>query len=331
MKKESSEGAQSDKPQKSLLIHAGYHKTGTTFLQKNLFIDHKVGYCSPVDRIYLRNTFIRTSPFEFDIAKIRENFMPDIDNALEQRLIPVLSHEQFTGQPAGSGYGVRRRQREISRKEIAERLHACFPEGSVLIVIREQREMIKSIYKFFVMGWQGKLSASIEQFLDQSMLKKGYGPLFNLDYLRYHDVIGYYQILFGKSNVKVLPYEWLRDNPVGFVNQINRFMENDLADTVSNDIVNEGYSASLCTLKRCLNRVFASPNKPGGYSNSEKRAAALIKKLNRHIPKTVHERSERKLSEKIRELTVGLFAGSNRRTADLTGLDLAALGYEMPL
>ena len=329
MKKESSEVTQSDKPQKKLLIHAGYHKTGTTFLQKNLFIDQNAGYCSPIDRIYLRNTFIRTNPFEFDSEKVREEFMPDINKALEKCMVPVLSHEQFSGQPAGSGYGVRRRQREISRKEVVDRLYACFPDARVLIVIREQREMIKSIYKFFVTGWQGKLSASIEQFLDQSMLDNGYGPLFNLDYLRYHHVINHYQTLFGRTNVKVLPFEWFRDHPVEFVNQINRFAGNELVETVPAEKVNEGYSASLCTLKRLINRMFASPDKPGKYSKAERRAAALIKSLNRHVPKSVHVRAEKKLSEKITELTDGAFTESNKRTANLTGLDLAALGYEM--
>jgi hypothetical protein len=329
MKKENFEGADADKPPKRLLIHAGYHKTGTSFLQKNLFIDQNAGYCSPIDRIYLRNTFIRTNPFEFDSAKVREEFMPDINKALEKCLIAVLSHEQFSGQPAGSGYGVRRRQREISRKEIVNRLYACFPEARVLIVIREQREMIKSIYKFFVLGWKSKLSANIEQFLDQSMLDNGYGPLFHLDYLRYDHIISHYQSLYGVANVKVLPYEWLRDEPLEFINQINRFAGNNIVETVSAEKVNEGYSASLCTLKRYLNRMLASPDKPGKYSKAERRAAALIKRLNRHVPKSVHERAEKKLSEKITELTDGAFTESNKRTANLTGLDLAALGYEM--
>lgn len=274
-----------NQPEKRLLIHAGYHKTGTTFLQKYLFVDHNAGFCLPVNKIHLRNSIIRTNPFEFDPKEVRNEYMPAISEAIKMNMLPVLSHEQFTGQPAGSGYGLRRRQREISRKEIANRLYACFPEARILIVIREQKDMIKSIFKYFVCGWQGKLSASIELFLDQTMLKNGYGPLFNLDYLRYHHVIEHYQTLFGSSSVKVLPYELLRDNPLSFVNQINRFTGNDKVDDIQNEIVNETKSASLCALKRFLNRLLVSPNKPGYYSKNEKRASMFINKLDRYIPK----------------------------------------------
>ncbi len=41
-----------NQPEKRLLIHAGYHKTGTTFLQKYLFVDHNAGFCLPVNRIH---------------------------------------------------------------------------------------------------------------------------------------------------------------------------------------------------------------------------------------------------------------------------------------
>jgi len=320
----------SEKLSKRLLIHAGYHKTGTTFLQKNLFVDQKAGFCSPVDRIQLRNCIIRTNPFEFNPTEVRNEFIHRISEALLINLVPVLSHEQFTGQPAGSGYGIRRRQREISRKEVANRLHSCFPEARVLIVNREQRDMIKSIYKFLVSGWQGKLSASIEQFLDQSMLENGYGPLFNLDYLLFHHVIQHYQTLFGSTSVKVLPYELLRNDPLSFINQINRFACNDDVEFINFEKVNESYSASLCTLKRILNRLFASPDKPGYFSKNERRTSMLVKKIDSLIPKKVHERSERKLSEKIAQFTTGKFAESNKKTVLLTKLDLESLGYEMP-
>lgn len=315
-------------PEKRILIHAGYHKTGTTFLQQNLFKDDEAGYCSPADRIELRDMIIRTNPFLFEPEEVKHKFMPEISIALKKDLIPVLSHEQFTGQPAGAGYGFRRRQREISRKEIANRLYSCFPDAKILIVIREQKEMIKSIYKYFVTGWQGKLSASIEQFLDQTMLDDGYNPLFNIDYLLYHHMIEHYQTLFGKDSVLILPYEWLRDDPDGFVNHINKFTGNRLSDSVENKKVNESYSASLCALKRYVNRILASPVKPGHYSKPEKKASDFITRLHHRIPKSIHDRSERRLSERISRLIEGSFTESNRKTEMLTELNLSSLGYE---
>ena len=315
-------------PDKKILIHAGFHKTGTSYLQKNLFVNRDAGYDSPADRHELRNAIIRTNPFLFDAATVRNKFMPAINRSLSHQRVPVLSHEQFTGQPAGSGYGIRRRQREISRKEVANRLHVCFPDAKVLIVIREQKEMIKSIYKYFVSGWHGKLSASIEQFLDQAPLEKGYGPLFNIDYLQYHHVIEHYQTLFGRDSVLILPYEWLRDQPLEFVNRINRFTGNKLAESVVSQKVNQSNSAYLCTVKRHINRLLASPDKPGYYSKPEKKVSDFLLKMSRYVPEKVHIKYERKLTEKISRLTEGTFTDNNRKTEKLTGLNLSALGYE---
>lgn len=320
--------ANSDMPDKGILIHAGYHKTGTTFLQQNLFADQKAGYCSPVDRNELRNMIIRTNPFIFDPAAVRKKCMPSVTEAIQKGTVPVLSHEQFTGQPAGSGYGIRRRQREISRKEVANRLQACFPEAKVFIVIREQKEMIKSIYKYFVSGWHGKLSASIDQFLDQKMLEDGYGPLFHLDYLLFHHVIEHYQSLFGRDSVLILPYEWLRDQPIEFVNRINSFTGNNSSVSIENKKVNQSNPASLCSVQRHINRLLASPDKPGYYSKPEKKVSDFLVKMNRYVPEKIHIKYERKLTEKISQLTEGVFSDSNRKTEKLTGLDVSALGYE---
>lgn len=124
----------------------------------------------PVDRIRLRDIFIQTDPFEFYPKKVRPQIWSNIEKALQDRKVPVLSYEQMSGQPGGGGYGLRRREKEASRKEVADRLHDCFPNARILIVIREQRDVIQSIYKFLVCGWNGKLSATIQEFLDETPL-----------------------------------------------------------------------------------------------------------------------------------------------------------------
>lgn len=138
----------------------------------------------------------------------------------------------MSGQPGGGGYGLRRREKEASRKEVADRLHHCFPTALVLIVIREQRDMIQSIYKFLVCGWHGKLSATIEQFLNQTPLDDGYSPLFNMGYIEFHRIIEYYMNLFGQTSVLVLPYERLREDPTYFINQIRLFVDLDPIEKV---------------------------------------------------------------------------------------------------
>lgn len=313
-----------------LLIHLGYHKTGTSYLQRVIFNDTDSGYCLPVNRHELRNVFVSTGSFEFDAEEIREQFQSQVGQTPDN-LVPVLSHEQLSGQPYGGGYGLRKREREVSRREIADRLYSCFPEAKILIVIREQKEMIRSIYKFLVCGWQGRLSARIEQFLDQSPLQDGYSPLFKLDYLEYHQLIRYYQELFGKSSVLVLPYELFRDDPLHFINQIRNFSGLETIDSIAEYQINVSPSAAICSIRRVTNRFIVSPNKPGTVSRNEKRVAALVSKLKRYIPGSIQEKAEKTLIQKINQAVDGVYAESNQTTSKLTGLNLGKLGYEMPI
>lgn len=313
-----------------LLIHIGFHKTGTSYLQKLIFNDTAGGFRTPVNRHLLRDMFVQTDPFTFDAAVARGLFLPQLEQTVAEHLVPVLTHEQFSGQPAGNGYGLRRREREVSRKEVADRLHASFPEARVLIVIREQRAMIRSIYKWLVCGWEGRLSARIDQFLDQSPLDRGFSPLFHFGYLEYHWVVWYYRHLFGESSVLTLPYEWLGADPAAFVNRIRQFMYLPPTEEVPRAYVNAGKSAATCQVKRWLNRILVSPNRPGTISGSEQWAASFVKKLNRHLPAAIHSASEKALSQQIERLVAGVYAESNEKTSIMTGIDLAALGYEMP-
>jgi len=312
-----------------LLIHTGFHKTGTSYLQKMVFNNVAMGFYTPIDRHLLRNMFVQTNSFAFDVKAARDLLQPQIYQAVTEHLVPVLTHEQFSGQPAGTGYGLRRREREASRKEVADRLHATFPDARVLIVIREQREMIRSIYKWLVCGWEGRLSARIDQFLDQSPLEHGFGPLFNFEYLEYHWVVQYYRRLFGESAVLTLPYEWLRADPTNFVNRIRHFAELPPINETPHKQVNAGQSAATCHVRRWLNRALASPNRPGTVSRPERWAAVFTSKLNRHMPYAIHSTSERILSQQIEHLVAGTYAESNERTSILTGIDLASLGYEV--
>lgn len=312
-----------------LLIHIGFHKTATSFLQKSIFNDNESGFCTPIDRFLLRNLFIQTDPFEFDAPQIRADLWPNIEHAFQNQMVPVLSHEQISGQPGGGGYGFRRREKEASRKEVADRLHDCFPNARILIVIREQRDMIQSIYKFLVCGWHGKLSATIEEFLDQAPLDDGYSPLFNMAYIEYHRIIEYYMDLFDRSSVLVLPYEWLRDDPKKFINEICSFVKLAPVKNISTKKINQGHSAAICGIRRILNRWIVSPNQPGRISKMERRANRLCKRINRFIPNSFHQKEDRKLAIKIEKIVSEFYADSNRRTQDLTGIDLKSLRYDL--
>ncbi len=312
-----------------ILIHIGFHKTGTTFLQEQIFKSQSLGFASPVERKLLRDIFVGANPFDFDPEATKSLLYPRLSPVEEQGQVAVLSHEQLSGQLSGGGFGLRRRNREVSRKEMADMLHLCFPKAKILIIVREQRDTIRSIYKYLVSGWHGRLSASIDEFLDQRPLEDLYAPLFDFRQLEFHWLDEYYRLLFGSAQVLTLTYEELVADPDAFVRRICAFVELEPKIIPHFSRMNAGASALECRITRPLIRLLASPNRPGASSRNEIKAARLARKIANKCPRWMHLASENRLVEKINKLAQGKYAASNARLRISSGIDLKALGYEI--
>lgn len=312
------------------LIHVGYHKTATTFLQRQVFCREELGFRSPLDRPTLRRSFLCVNPFDCDPQRIRKSLLPNLELGRPSGLVDVISHEQLSGQPSGGGFGLRRRQRLLSPRETADLLHECFPGARVLVVVREQGAMISSIYRYLVNGWRGRLSASIDQFLDQGPFdREQYAPLFDLAYLEYHWLVSYYQHRFGKENLLVLPYEWMLRDRLHFLNEIFRFAGAPLIQQAPKGEVNLSPSALSCEIVRPFKRIVSSPNAPGGFSTAEGWITRLGNRLATAAPAALRDKAEKRLKARIARTVNGHYTTSNSRLQEMTGLDLAALGYEL--
>ena len=89
----------------------------------------------------LWSSFVEVDPFAWSPSKARETFETGIRDAVERGLVPVLSAERLSGNPDSGGY---------DSVHVAEYLAATFPEARVLIVIREQADMLVSGYERYV-------------------------------------------------------------------------------------------------------------------------------------------------------------------------------------
>jgi hypothetical protein len=154
---------------------------------------------------------VAAHPFDFDAAAFRAEFEPLLRSSEERELVPVVDFERLSGHPFSGGYDSR---------EIADRLAAVFPDGLVLVVIREQRSMIASTYKQYVR--QGGAS-SLRRFLEPLVSQGLQVPQFDFRFFEYHRLLAYYRGLFGADRVLVLTYEQFRDDPSAFVAEIGRF------------------------------------------------------------------------------------------------------------
>lgn len=193
------------------LIHIGYHKTGTTWLQNHLFSRADAGFVVPFDRkTALQHALISPSPLMFDAAECRAFLRPSVDRLLAAGCIPVISSESLSGEINSGGW---------QAKEMADRIKSVFPDARVLVVIREQKSMILSSYTMYL---RGHGLASLKDFLDPPRPALGQ-PFFSLDYLNYDRLIAYYQTLFGRDRVLALPYELLAGRAEEFSGAILRF------------------------------------------------------------------------------------------------------------
>lgn len=301
------------------LLHIGYHKTGTTWLQRFLFSSQRSGVSSVASHHLVERAFVAVNPFCFHPAEARAGFEPALRNAAALGLVPVLSHERLSGNPHSGGYDSR---------AIADRLAQTFPEARVLLVIREQRSMLVSVYKQYVK--QGG-AASFRDYVRpvRGALRV---PLFRFDYLEYHRLIGYYESLFGSENLLVLPYEQFRAEPEEFLGRLARFVCVPVPEIATDVSVNTAPSALPLAVKRHGNRLFVrdalnpAPPLPFPHANAAlSRACGGVARL---APAAAHRRLERRLREQADRLAGDRYVDSNRCTADLIEIDLRAYGYD---
>jgi hypothetical protein len=224
------------------LVHIGYHKTGTSWLQRDVFRNAGAGFSVVTRKKALRQALVSCNPFEFDPEITRGNFEPRIREIETQNLVAVLTHEGLSGNPHRGG---------LDSKTIADRLAAVFPNARVLVGIREQTSMLISLYKQYVK--RGGV-ATFKQYANPSSVGSVLGAVrFRFDFLEYHRLIGYYQDLFGAANVLVLPQELLRTQAQAFLERIGKFLN---VPTIRAEyrMVNASPSALSLSLKRRANR-----------------------------------------------------------------------------
>ncbi len=313
-----------------VLLHIGYHKTGSGWLRRRFFVDPRTGFGSigksglehPVRRL------VAARPFEFDPVVSRQEFDRRLKRVTSKGLLPVVAFERLTGHPFSGGYDT---------KEIADRLAKTFPEGRVLVVIREQRGMILSTYNQYVREggtWP------VQIFLDPPVTKSMRMPWFDFRHFQYHHLIGYYQKLFGTESVLALSFEQFRADPASFVSRIADFVERPLDDEVLRSLPfgetsNPSPSPLAVELHRRLNRLGweADINPTPVFTTRALarpfRRAAHSLNQSQLGPRALNARMRQRLRDQIAEGVGDRYDESNRITAELTGIDLAALGWRV--
>jgi len=311
-----------------LLLHIGYQKTGTSWLQTHLFNNHAIGFCAPFTRPEIKKAIAFPSPLDFDSEQCRAYFDPGLRKARAEGSVPVISRERLSGAFFGGGY---------DSKELAERLAMVFPRAKVLLIIREQKSMLLSSYTQSI---RTGCVYTLREYLSLNERQDPRLPLFGLKRFCYHRLIETYYSLFGKENVLVLPYEMFGAAPQSYVQTIATFAgihsaEAKIADLSYTQRVNQAQSAVTIQIKRRLNQwmirhIELNPTTILPITINNQRAKRWLPKIDRVIPKGIKDRVEQDCKTMIASHVAGYYQQSNSCTSNLINMDLAQYGYDLP-
>lgn len=306
-----------------VLLHIGFHKTGTTYLQDHVFNRAEKGFCAPwtVFSGEAIEHFVVTHPARYDPQAVANEFFLAAERLGHSNTIPVISHEDLCGYPVFRRYYGR---------DVAGRMHAAFPQAIVLIGIREQRSMLRSLYgQYIVQDGEWPIS----QFIGTGQERRGFVPICRLDHFEYHLLVDYYIGLFGKERVFVLPYELLKRKPVEYEQALHDFVGTGKRAQKALPPSNIGKGALTLAIRRRLNRFSKLPplwdadyhSLPLSYRAKER----FCRILERSIPKPWHEAEDRDLRQFIAGRVLNYYKESNRILSDTIGIDLSEFGYDM--
>jgi len=187
----------------SLFIHVGLHKTGTTFLQNDVF-----PYLTDVDYIHLDNRFLKESQKKWSCQN------------------------QLTSSEALSGYPWKNNRKYRNRYENFENvagkwlgsfensmcnLSQLFPDSKIIIVFRDHNVWIKSLYKQYLHEGGSKKFDDFFSFEDKKTV------LAPIDF-SFESRINILLKYFERENVFIGNYIEFRSDKENFLKKLNHFV-----------------------------------------------------------------------------------------------------------
>lgn len=296
------------------VVHIGYHRTGTTWLQSVVF-PRMQGVELPSEPVWsdLANNLGRSEQF---LEHTLHAFLEEVAARGDKPLI--FSREAISADhndPWGSA------------GRNAERLHRALPDARILIVTRRQDTMLRSFHWLYVrLGGHRAFRAMLD--LDEIE-----GWRWDHRHLEYDRLVAHYVELFGRENVKVLPTELLRRNPELYLAEISDFCGGQGYDTSTRELVrtrvNASSSALSVALLRRWNRLFVRSRyntapRLGARRNGNRVLALLTRWVDpwaRVLP-DLSRRDRKRLAE-----VSSRYAESNVRLQHFCEHSLAELGY----
>ena len=318
-----------------LVLHAGYHKTATTYLQKNVF------RCHP-EILYLGRPWVNealrpffralkyTHDLDFDPEEFKASFRrilesvasqpdPDRESEREPKVVLVSSEGLHSG-PEWFGLCVVR---------MARRLRSVFYPCKIILGIRNQPDYTESNYRTYLYHG-GKLPFG--RFVHESLV--GTKALFPK--LQYDKVLSLYRDLFGEEAVHVYLQERLKRAPAAELRNLMAFVGVDETVEFKHETVYAGWSKIPLECLRLVNKRLAQDYMEQYFLAGRQGRRFFRERLRRRIRRLLRKAERvffsrrwrlRYLDEATREHIAERFMASNKALSEQLGEEIKQLGY----
>jgi len=187
---------------KAPFVHIGFQRSGSTSLQ-SIFGDSEYGFAT--DRVFCNRTsaqvknkrilryLIRTHDLDFNPEHLRSITDEMLGWARPAGRVPLISSERLAGHWYTGGH---------DSKVIADRIKMVWPDARILMIFREQKSMINSVYRQYIKKGG---NCAFDELLHPRGTGHNRGPLFSLRFFIYDQLVEYYHKLFGPDYVLALP------------------------------------------------------------------------------------------------------------------------------
>lgn len=310
-----------------ILIHLGYHKTASTWLQNELFVSSNEVFepFSSLDKAHSTlGEFFFQNREGYLLSPFKEHV--DLDEILEvykrkkgTNKILTISHERLSGNPQAGAFDA---------PIIAKRLNNAFPKARILILIRNQVDLITSCYFQYLSKGGTK---SIEKYLNESYDMRM--PYFSPDHFDFTDLVTTYQRFFGQKNVMVYPFELFKQDPSYFIAELSNFVgrEIDINKSSFFKVRNQKKAKFLTYHLRFLN-LLAYRSSMNGYSPFYNPLLAWItiktfKVMGWLSPSFIEKYITTKVKIKVKDFVGNRYKSSNENLSKLIGVNLQELNY----
>ena len=301
------------------LVHLGLHRTGSTWFQTRV-LDGRDG--RPVnacaDRAESTRRLVLARDLDYDPSSTRDWAAEAFARAAREGHAPVMSNERFSGNPAAGWNDAERTARRIAD---------AIPDAKVLLVVREQVDLLRSIWlqQIRIGGICG-----IEDFLRPPEPGDHRLPVPDPSFLMFDRYVDLLDEAFGRDRVLVLPFEMLRSDTGAFLARVAAFSGIPMPPPADAGPVYAAPSLLWSAVMRrvnllsCRTSLHRAPPFPSLHGPG-KRLAGLADRL---ATARGERRRRARATSAIRQRLASLpLVDSNRRLGERLSLDLADFGW----